>query len=398
MFKLLELQKSRHGHVILIMFAIFIAFSLSVTTAFARDLDEVNGELQEAKNNEAAAKKELQDIRNNIAALTTKIKNTEAAITTTEKEIENAIKEAERLTVEVAALEVEIDGENDNLNSRLRVMYQSNEESILVVLLGSENIVDFFSNLEMVKLIHKSGTDLIEELDRKLKQIEDKKVELEQIQVNLEAQKVVQEERAVELAVDKEALAVEEDKAAKNAAAAHEHTASLQAESNRMAAELAAREAQKKAQKEAEKQAAVQAGESEEKVKEIENKYEYSGGGMAWPCQGTVTSEYGQRWGSLHAGIDIANSAGTPIRAASDGEVFYSQWNSGGYGYQVRIDHGGGIVTTYAHNSSLACSPGQYVKKGTVIAYMGTTGDSTGNHCHFEVRVNGVAQNPRNWL
>ncbi|MDR2156469.1 MAG: M23 family metallopeptidase, partial [Clostridiales Family XIII bacterium] len=100
----------------------------------------------------------------------------------------------------------------------------------------------------------------------------------------------------------------------------------------------------------------------------------------------------------LHAGIDIPAPTGTPIRAAGDGAVIFAGWNSGGYGYMVMIDHGSGIVTLYAHNSSVAVSAGQTVTRGQTIAYAGSTGDSTGPHCHFEVRVYGTPQNPRQWL
>jgi murein DD-endopeptidase MepM/ murein hydrolase activator NlpD len=87
------------------------------------------------------------------------------------------------------------------------------------------------------------------------------------------------------------------------------------------------------------------------------------------------------------------------VYAAADGIVIKSQngW-TGGYGNMVMIDHGSGIATLYGHNSSLAVSPEQRVKRGDVIAYVGNTGNSTGPHCHFEVRVNGVVQNPRSWL
>jgi len=119
-----------------------------------------------------------------------------------------------------------------------------------------------------------------------------------------------------------------------------------------------------------------------------------------WPTNGEVTSRYGLRWGGsdFHPGIDIAADIGTPIVATADGVVIESGWNSGGYGYMIDIDHGNGIVTRYGHNSQLAVSVGTRVKKGQVIAYMGSTGFSTGPHLHYEVRVNGKAVNPDRYL
>lgn len=122
-----------------------------------------------------------------------------------------------------------------------------------------------------------------------------------------------------------------------------------------------------------------------------------------WPTNGEVTSRFGWRsspWGAgsdWHPGIDIANETGTPIVAAADGTVVNSGW-VGGYGKMIEIDHGNGIVTVYGHNSQMLVTPGQQVKKGQTIAYMGSTGNSTGSHLHYEVRVNGTAVNPASFL
>lgn len=119
-----------------------------------------------------------------------------------------------------------------------------------------------------------------------------------------------------------------------------------------------------------------------------------------WPTSGDVSSPFGLRWGGsdYHPGIDIANDSGTPIVATADGVVVDAGWNSGGYGNMVDIDHGNGIVTRYAHAQALAVSAGQTVRRGQIIAYMGSTGYSTGPHCHYEVRVNGKAVNPAGYL
>lgn len=122
-----------------------------------------------------------------------------------------------------------------------------------------------------------------------------------------------------------------------------------------------------------------------------------------WPTNGDVTSRFGWRnspfgWGSdWHPGIDIANDHGTAIVATANGQVVMSGW-FGGYGKCIQIDHGNGIVTLYGHNSQVVADVGQTVKKGEIIAYMGNTGVSTGSHLHYEVRVNGTAVNPANFL
>lgn len=116
------------------------------------------------------------------------------------------------------------------------------------------------------------------------------------------------------------------------------------------------------------------------------------------PVSGTISSRYGTRWGSTHKGLDIAAPYGTAVKAAAAGTVTQAGWNSGGYGYLVVISHGNGVETYYGHCSSIDVKKGQQVSQGQVISRVGSTGNSTGNHLHFEIRVKGVAQNPQNYV
>ena len=124
---------------------------------------------------------------------------------------------------------------------------------------------------------------------------------------------------------------------------------------------------------------------------------------MIWPISGPITSPFGWRthpiFGSqrFHSGLDIGGDYGMPIHAAKAGVVSHAGW-IGGYGNTVMIDHGGGIVTLYGHNQSLNVSVGQQVSQGQVIAFCGSTGNSTGPHCHFEVRLNGEPVSPYDYL
>jgi murein DD-endopeptidase MepM/ murein hydrolase activator NlpD len=120
-------------------------------------------------------------------------------------------------------------------------------------------------------------------------------------------------------------------------------------------------------------------------------------GNLIWPVNGPVVSGFGMRWGRLHAGVDIAVPTGTPIRAADSGRVILLGW-TGGYGNYTCIDHGGGFSTCYAHQSRYGTSMGASVRQGQVIGYVGCTGHCFGPHLHFETRVNGVPQNPLNYL
>jgi murein DD-endopeptidase MepM/ murein hydrolase activator NlpD len=121
------------------------------------------------------------------------------------------------------------------------------------------------------------------------------------------------------------------------------------------------------------------------------------GGQMVWPVNGFVASPFGPRWGRMHEGLDLAVPAGTPIVAAAGGVVIHAGW-MGGYGNQVVIQHGGGLTTSYAHQSQVASNVGQAVSQGQVIGYVGCTGTCYGDHTHFETRVNGVAEDPMRYL
>lgn len=122
-----------------------------------------------------------------------------------------------------------------------------------------------------------------------------------------------------------------------------------------------------------------------------------SSSGFIWPVFGRLTSPFGPRWGRMHQGQDIAAPTGTPIKAPKAGRVIKAG-SAGGYGNLTLIDHGGGIVTAYGHQSQFAVKEGDQVQQGQVIGFVGSTGHSTGPHLHFEVRVNGVARNPIPYL
>ncbi len=122
-----------------------------------------------------------------------------------------------------------------------------------------------------------------------------------------------------------------------------------------------------------------------------------------WPVKGWITSGFGKRASPLsgepgyHYGVDIANEVGSPIRVTADGIVTYAGWESG-YGRVVVVEHGYGYSTRYGHNSRIEVKVGQAVKRGDVVGYMGSTGRSTGSHCHYEVRIHGVPVDPEKYL
>lgn len=151
-----------------------------------------------------------------------------------------------------------------------------------------------------------------------------------------------------------------------------------------------------------------QAGRQERSFDEIRRYVEQQRSLMSrtpsiWPVRGWISSNFGSRLSpfsgseSFHAGIDIAKDANAPVKATADGKVVFAGWE-GGYGKLVIIDHANGVSTLYGHNAELKVSVGQRVTRGTVISLMGSTGESTGPHCHYEVRVRGISVNPMTYL
>lgn len=264
---------------------------------------------------------------------------------------------------------------------RLRDIYINGQINYLDVLLGAKDFSDFSSRMYLLQKIISRDLELLE----KLKQ------------------------DAAEINIRKEQLAAE----MKEIKATQTELEAKKAKVNKLREQRAymlykAQEEEQSSQEEYERLLAIS-----ENIASMLRNMENSGGGapagqggtgqFMWPCNGPITSYYGWRTHPIfgttkyHSGMDIAVDSGTPIHAADSGTIVYSGW-LGGYGNCVMIDHGGGLVTLYAHNSALNVGEGQYVSKGAVVAYAGSTGYSTGPHCHFEVRLHGELTEPLNYL
>jgi len=342
-----------------------------------QDLSDVKEGLDVARGEYDDAVKELKALDSQIAALEAQIRETEGQIEDLQTQINEYSNQLFDLSERIVELDREIFDENGAINKRLRIMYMTDDQSMLAVVLGSENFVDFMSNLEMVRRIHESDVEFLAELERKLDEVERKRVEVVEIEAKLKEQQAALQEIKDQLDADKVALAAAQRRVKEIRDAAAAEVERLEKESKRIEQEL---------------------------VNMTSQWGDYGGGAMAWPVIGPVTSEYGMRYHpitgryTMHTGIDIGSKSGTPIHAAADGLVYFAGWNGGGYGNLVMIDNGSGIVTMYAHCSGFAVSKGSIVHRGDIIAYVGSTGSSTGPHLHFEVRVNGAHQNPRGWF
>ena len=240
---------------------------------------------------------------------------------------------------------------------------------------------------------------LIDEIKKERAEIAARKQALEQSRAKLVELEKAAVAKQAEIEQKKKEREVVLQKAQNDRATAMQAVEELNASSAQITALLKARQAERAAARAAAEAAATAA------AQQSAPSYSWvqGSGQLGWPVSGEITSPYGYRthpiWGTTiyHSGIDIGVDEGTPVHAADGGTVVWSGW-MGGYGYAVVIDHGNGMSTLYGHNSELAVSEGQDVSKGQVIAYAGSTGNSTGPHVHFEVRISGDPVDPMGYL
>lgn len=372
--------------------------------AYADDLDDQVQDLQGQIDSSRLEQKNWQQVIEDVSA---KLKQIQAdldaanarlqSIQTKQAEINAQIAQTQN---EIVKMEAYLKTRQDVLNRRVRAIYMHGQLNYLEVILGANSFSDFANRVELLKRVIRSDYNLILEIQKQKAAIEAKKAQLEEDKRQLDALAAEAEKTRQEIAKKKAEQQKVLDAAKSNKAAAAQMEQDLNAQlasvRNLIQQRLAAAEAARQA-------AQQQAASDDEGGGGSDVNYVQGTGAMGWPCSGPITSPFGYRTHPIfgttifHAGIDIGVDYGTPIHAADSGVVVYSGWISG-YGNAVIIDHGGGISTLYGHNQSLAVSEGQSVSKGSVIAYAGSTGNSTGPHCHFEVDVNGSPVNPMGYL
>lgn len=282
------------------------------------------------------------------------------------------------------------------LERRVRAIYLADEPNVLSFVLGTTSFTDLIDNLELLGRIGRQDKRIVERVASARTGLADARrrtaaarSEAAGLERGVAAR--ANEQRAVvaRLTASRDALVT---------AQAERRTAlgSIEESKEEVLAEIGALEAQSAtlaaAIRAAQAEAAAQAGAT------VGAPIVGGGSGiLSWPVSGPVTSGFGPRWGRMHEGIDIAVPTGTPVGASAPGTVIYAGW-LGGYGNLVVVDHGNGLSTAYAHNSSLLLGVGASVGTGTTVALSGNTGNSSGPHVHFEVRVGGSAVDPLGYL
>lgn len=338
-------------------FAIVVSFSSASFVYAAETADDVQNELDSVTEAQDETSAELAQVEEDIKSLTAKVNSLNNEISQTEADIADAEEK-------ISDKEKEMTEREDNLNQRLRVMYKNGSIGFIDVLLGSNSISEFVSNLELIQKIYENDVDVMETLQEEYDELAAMKADLDEKKTELSAQQQELDAEKADLDSKKAELEAQEDQ--------------LEAEAKALEQKL---------------------------LSMIDTSSEFVGGVFIWPCPSShyITSYFGYRlhpvlnvW-KYHSGMDIGASHGASILAAGSGKVILAQ-EYGGYGNCVIIDHGGGVVSLYGHASQLLVSVGQVVTQGQEIAKVGSTGISTGPHLHFEVRENGVCVEPMDYL
>jgi murein DD-endopeptidase MepM/ murein hydrolase activator NlpD len=271
------------------------------------------------------------------------------------------------------------------LADRLVELYKADEPDVVTVILESDGFADMLERAEFMQRVSQQDARIINRVrvakneavaaEKRLDALEEKlrkiaaEVERQALEVDAVKDRLVSQQGRIQDARAVKARALDNTRAKRKDLEVH--LAELEKEQAEVQARLAG---------------GVPAG-----------AVRQGSGAFIWPINGVFTSPFGMRWGRLHAGIDLAAPEGTPIRAADSGTVVLLGF-TGGYGNYTCIAHGGSLSTCYAHQSSYATSMGASVSQGQVIGYVGNTGNSTGAHLHFEVRINGSPVDPMGYL
>ncbi len=359
-----------------------------VIRANASAVDDAKAARDKAKEELEAIKDQKSDLVEEYARFDKELTALEDEIAALENSIENTKREISRKEVELADAEANTEEYKTQFKNRARVMYENGSASYLEVLLGAESFSDLLDRVEIVGSIMDYDREVLEQYVKSQDVIKNARTEKqslldEQLQ---EEESLAYREEQLNILLEKQQVMI--DQLSKDEAAANKVYTE---------AEKKYEEEERKAQEEIRRQLA-QSG-------NIYYNSNYTGGKFAWPVpsSGRITSPFGYRnhpishVNKLHRGIDIGASYGAAVVAAEEGVVIVAGYNSS-YGRYVVINHGNGYTTLYAHNSALLVSVGQTVSRGQQIAKAGSTGNSTGPHCHFEVSYNGALQNPLNYL
>lgn len=368
--------------------AIIILICAITFASNAADLNElqdqktnIQTQLDESKQELTDVTEELTENLKQIQKLDESIVDSETTLNEVNDEITELEKQIEEIELEYLKITQKYKVQKQLLDMRLVAIYESGNTTYLDVILGSKSITDFISTYFLLSELASYDIDLLDQVDKEKKEIEEKSGQIEVSKEQLEQTRRTAQKTKITLS---------------NTKLLRENYMSKLSEE--------------------EQQIQAKIDEYNTQINQIENEIrslakiinfgeDYNGGTMQWPIAGhyTITSNYGMRVHpitgvyKLHTGVDISAGIGTNFTAIADGVVVKAEYNTA-YGNMVIIDHGGGVQTLYAHGSEIVATLGQEVKAGDIVLKVGSTGYSTGPHAHFEVRINGSPVDPLDYV
>lgn len=386
--------------------SVVIAALLTPNFAVLAEDEDLQNQLSDVQNRMAQESEKKAQAEAVIGSVNDRLYTIQQQLEAAQRDYQAVANELKATEEKIAATQAELEKTRARLQvregvftKRVRDIYMHGQLSYLDVVLGAKDFSDFSNRLELLRRIIDADITLISDIRKERAAIETAKQELETQrarQAQLRDQAAAKRDEIESRRKEQQAILyqAQNDKAMAEQAY-NEYQQSSQAIAEMLRQRAADRAAQAAA---AAAQASSGGGGGSDYYQPVSGS-----GALIWPVNGVVTSPYGYRTHPIfgttiyHSGIDIGVDYGTPVHAADGGVVVEAGWISG-YGYAVIIDHGNGLSTLYGHNQELAVSEGQSVSQGQVIAYAGSTGNSTGPHVHFEVRANGDPVDPSAYL
>lgn len=396
--------------VLSLMLVFSSAFTAQAKTSSQSKLDKINQNIKEAQkeldslDDQVADKKAYSDalmkkidlLQDKLDALESNRDDLQSEIDAVQKRIDETQAEINKAEKEIEKKEQEFDGVYEEYCQRLRAMYISGNVSMLEVLLESGDISSILTRAEMVKSVSEQDSATLDDLMTKMEEINKEREELAN--------------NKIQLGKDKDSLNSRKQELQKSIDEYNSSKAELNAEVEECNAALASLDDKRSEVKET-----LNVNQEQKRQIEAEINNALSGSGSNKPGSGNYNPGTGQLAyptsyrqisagypnysnGSYHGGVDWPCPTGTAVHASDSGVVVIAKKLTYSYGQYILIDHGNGLSTLYAHNSSLVVGVGDKVSKGQIIAYSGESGNATGPHVHFEVRLNGTRVNPMSYL
>lgn len=357
---------------------------------------QLQAEIAESKAKEGVLTSQLSAVVDELEDAQAAVDTAESSLEGLEAELADARDELDRLTKlldlqtrRLERLQAEYESAVAILEARVRTAYIDEPPDMLSFLVSASSFDDLIDNVEFLTRIGRQDQRIAHQVEQaKVRAAAERRATIATKRLQAAAVSVIAA-RTDEARIARDRLAEERDRLGAVESLKESALADTRETRAEFLHEVEALAAQSAALADAIRKAQEDAGST--------GTGQPSAAGFIWPCDGPVVSGFGMRWGRMHEGIDIGCAFGTPNRAAASGTVIYAGW-MGGYGNLVVVDHGNGLSTAYAHASSILVQVGQTVSQGETVSLVGSTGNSSGPHLHFEVRINGVAVDPLLYL